>query len=232
MRATGSHVDGGVHGTAGKRDSSVALRSSRDDKVEMTCVWAWAAREQRRGGFTRKGLKPLVTRLPLLFSEPDAVVVRAFRFEPDAAGAVRVGLRSGIHSSPFGTAGEGQALVPSEPVGEADQDRREGSRRRSLHHLPDGGGDRFQRCLRGNPVTNPRTTMLYGAISHRFPRSRSKGPSEYGIGWRMRLISSPEERTINCYNGEFVEIRRSKERFCRAWRPGSRFRNSRWGIPV
>lgn len=98
-------------------------------------------------------------------STTDAVVLQAICLEPGAAGVVRADLQPGKLSPPVDAAIEDQTLVSSKPVGEADQDRRESRPKRSLHHLPDGGGGRLQKNFRGNPGTDQSITMLYDVIS-------------------------------------------------------------------
>ena len=58
-----------------------------------------------------------------LHLELNAIVRQAVRLEPIAARAVCAGLQSWKLSSTIGTDDESQALVASQPPGEADQDR-------------------------------------------------------------------------------------------------------------
>ena len=97
--------------------------------------------------------------------ELDAAFLQAICFEPGAAGPFRAGLQPGKLFASIGAAIQDQALVPSEPTGETDQDWREGRDTQPLHDLPDGRGGSLQGCLRGNSGADQPTTMLHGVVS-------------------------------------------------------------------
>ena len=120
----------------------------------------------RKRGFFDQAMADFNSALEL---EPGNEEVRsnlqaAVRFEPSEARPVRAGLQPGELSVSIGPADEDQALVASQPVGETDQNRREGGAERSLHHLPNGGGGGLQGCLRGNPGSDQPIAMLHGVI--------------------------------------------------------------------
>ena len=107
--------------------------------------------------------------------------MQAVRLESGEARAVCADLQPGKLSPQIGTAVKDQTLVPSESAGEADQDRGKGRHKRSLHHLPNGGGGGLQGCLRGNPDADQSIAMLYRIITHRFLKSRCTGPSKHRL---------------------------------------------------
>jgi hypothetical protein len=89
----------------------------------------------------------------------DAAVVQDVRCHCRSALASCAHLQSRQFPAHPRNAGTDQGLVPDEPEGEADQDRREGGEPRPLHRLPDGGSRHPERPLCRYPAPDRGTAV-------------------------------------------------------------------------